>query len=692
MSIKQLNHHYSMENPASVYDEEALTALELAGRTTAKVNEVVTFVNEFTDEVKAWEEKTGEAVDNFITVADEVLMHTQNRLNTFANETIPDTVEQVTREKIESGALDHVVQESIDILGTELDALLNAGTNAANASAEITAARVGNGGVTFPTLGDAIREQTTNIKPERLNPEGGEWKGDNQVPTYQVELGCYWKLSGFVRTKVTSASHDAYTYKVEGGREYLYTCAREITDTEIANGWFIFENAYDFEVSVGGTSLHNFVTLVDSENWVYRIKAPHGCGQMFTVRPKDTQPELWLLSTEQQLKWLRVNRDNLEPDSVTPVNISRSTGPWFRDVKYRRKMHVYKSSNGQTISENTMTGMCECVVEGVQPGQVYRVPVGKDVSNSLGNYFVFENADGAPAVQDIAKYVELIGDGTEYIYHATIPEGCVTFYTACDATTQLLIQEVYDRVSLPWLKVTQDNLEGVSIEGGRNYNYDYIWKKPEWESLNVLCIGDSIMAGIYSESGGGTSATAYGSPIERFCSKVGANLANLSVSGSTYRSWARGDHGDILEHLNTHMPDVVIVALGINDYLSEDSIFSTSFWIACDSLISRIKGWLNEYPDSIGIAITPFDCDFGDGNTKNMHGYTLDHFRKYIAACCMEPVDNVDNNPENDVYHGEMLCVDGAGAPLKMFTLYDGLHPAFRAQNMLANWLRMKLT
>lgn len=39
--------HYSMENPDSVYDEEALTALELAARTAAKVNGCVDAVNDF---------------------------------------------------------------------------------------------------------------------------------------------------------------------------------------------------------------------------------------------------------------------------------------------------------------------------------------------------------------------------------------------------------------------------------------------------------------------------------------------------------------------------------------------------------------------------------------------------------------------------------------------------------------------
>lgn len=44
--IDKLNNHYSMTNPASVYDEESLTALELAGRTAKKVNECVDAFNE----------------------------------------------------------------------------------------------------------------------------------------------------------------------------------------------------------------------------------------------------------------------------------------------------------------------------------------------------------------------------------------------------------------------------------------------------------------------------------------------------------------------------------------------------------------------------------------------------------------------------------------------------------------------
>lgn len=49
MSIEPIN-HYSLTNPASVYDEEALTALELAARTAGKVNEVIGDNNNFKTE------------------------------------------------------------------------------------------------------------------------------------------------------------------------------------------------------------------------------------------------------------------------------------------------------------------------------------------------------------------------------------------------------------------------------------------------------------------------------------------------------------------------------------------------------------------------------------------------------------------------------------------------------------------
>ena len=80
MSIEKIA-HYSLNNPASVYDEEALTALELSARTAAKCNEVIENLNknqqlqqelskELTDKVTQFSEYVNEKateIETFIS-------------------------------------------------------------------------------------------------------------------------------------------------------------------------------------------------------------------------------------------------------------------------------------------------------------------------------------------------------------------------------------------------------------------------------------------------------------------------------------------------------------------------------------------------------------------------------------------------------------------------------------------------
>lgn len=64
--------HYSLENPASVYDEEALTALELAARTAAKVNGCVDAVNDFRERFLDNVDKTVAEYINRLIVEGEI--------------------------------------------------------------------------------------------------------------------------------------------------------------------------------------------------------------------------------------------------------------------------------------------------------------------------------------------------------------------------------------------------------------------------------------------------------------------------------------------------------------------------------------------------------------------------------------------------------------------------------------------
>lgn len=96
MILKPLNPHYSMENMASVYDEEAMTAIELAGRTTAKVNECVDFINKHTDKC---DEVITDAVD-------------------YMKANIEKTTGKIFDEAVENGVIDTITRASYHNLTT----------------------------------------------------------------------------------------------------------------------------------------------------------------------------------------------------------------------------------------------------------------------------------------------------------------------------------------------------------------------------------------------------------------------------------------------------------------------------------------------------------------------------------------------------------------------------------------------
>lgn len=128
--IKHLNLHYAFTNPASVHDEEALTALELAGRQGAKINEVV----------------------------DEV-----NRQTTVQ---IPAEVAAEVQEYINNGEFDAAIdeyadglQEQINVLRGRVNTFTALDEGATTADAEVADIRTGVDGKVAATAGESVRRQ-----------------------------------------------------------------------------------------------------------------------------------------------------------------------------------------------------------------------------------------------------------------------------------------------------------------------------------------------------------------------------------------------------------------------------------------------------------------------------------------------------------------------------------------------------
>ena len=127
-----MNLHYAFENPASVYDEEALTALELAGRQGAKINEVI----EDQNSLRAYTEKT-------------------------VNVTIPAEVVKEIDRCIKSGDFDEAIRIYTGNLEKRVDNLIDSiPEGGTTMDAEIIDARTDPDGHVYGSAGAALRATT----------------------------------------------------------------------------------------------------------------------------------------------------------------------------------------------------------------------------------------------------------------------------------------------------------------------------------------------------------------------------------------------------------------------------------------------------------------------------------------------------------------------------------------------------
>lgn len=142
-----------MTNPASVYDEESLTALELAGRTTAKVNEVVDAQNQ----LKSDTEKHLSEQDSTI---DERLSEQDSNIENIRTVTVPEDVNKEVQKQIDNGTFDKKIEQCIGDLDERVDNLLGAVSEGSTTlDAEVLDIRVGANNKTYNTAGESVRTQ-----------------------------------------------------------------------------------------------------------------------------------------------------------------------------------------------------------------------------------------------------------------------------------------------------------------------------------------------------------------------------------------------------------------------------------------------------------------------------------------------------------------------------------------------------
>ncbi len=164
--------HYSLTNPASVYDEEALTALELAGRTAHKVNECVDAFNTLDKNVNVHIEKHEKAIDDRL---DKHETEVDKRLDEQDN-SLPEKITQQVDKYVRDGIFDEAIDEYMGELEDRLDNLVeNTPSGSTTMDVEVIDIRLDADGKTHGSAGDAVREQVRGLadgtsKPNLINP------------------------------------------------------------------------------------------------------------------------------------------------------------------------------------------------------------------------------------------------------------------------------------------------------------------------------------------------------------------------------------------------------------------------------------------------------------------------------------------------------------------------------------------
>lgn len=189
--IEKLN-HYSLTNPASVYDEEALTALELAGRTAAKTNEAVEAFNNL-------ERETGKHLEAQDKEISDRLAAQDNRLTNQETTVIPQAVAREQQRLIDNGTFDASIDHYAGDVKSQVAHLFDnvtEGTTAADM--EITDARFAVNEMKYPSLGESIRGQSRlkidapmNMVEIPLTVTSGKLFNIHNEAEESVEKGCY---------------------------------------------------------------------------------------------------------------------------------------------------------------------------------------------------------------------------------------------------------------------------------------------------------------------------------------------------------------------------------------------------------------------------------------------------------------------------------------------------------------------
>lgn len=222
--------HYSITNPASVYDEEAVTALELAARTAAKVNECVGEVNAIPDKIAGEVQqhiesgRFNEQVDKYAGELRQEMAEGFERNDTAIAGALADA--QAATAAIASGKVDKNGngQVTMAMLATEVKAAMTGGSVPVTGANSVNTESIVDGAVTPAKMNNQVHAIAYSDSHACGKPMLIIDRTANTV-SVNADIGKFWFFT----------PHDAKTF-------YASTCTAYMDSFDSTGGFKIFFN------------------------------------------------------------------------------------------------------------------------------------------------------------------------------------------------------------------------------------------------------------------------------------------------------------------------------------------------------------------------------------------------------------------------------------------------------------------
>lgn len=503
MSIKPLPHHYAITANPSVYDEEAMTALELSGRIAGKVNEVVDDVNE------------------------------QNRtLDDMKNKQIPEAVTAEFSKNVNNGTFDRMIDTHAGELTQRITNLeSNYTVGSTTADAELIDIRANADGQNYDTAGDAVRATFETAKAAINHIAEGATNNAYAMKGTPVEIGYTPStiISGTTGelTELPASNHAFKTARIDATElNYYYIKARINYGNAVFAAYDSAGKVLDIYRSANEASYTEFDGYYHTpKNTAYLLIAWHNndSNYIFTGHCY-------------KIEQITVNDDlRLIPDIITEFNrlIDSGTGVVYRitgtpvDVELTADTVVNNSGGITDVSTSTIRGYTTAKAD-VNEGKLYHIHANTNWGNATYAFY------------DVDDKLLLIGD---------VSENTAT-YIFTDGVVIAPSNAKYIRVgfnSSVGNFVLEENIKMLSIP---NNNKPWVGKK--W-----VCVGDSL-----TEKNTRTSMNYH----DYIANETGITVVNMGKSGSGYAARSAQNEAFYQRILNVPTDaDVITIFGSFND-------------------------------------------------------------------------------------------------------------------------------